>query len=438
MATVNISVNGAGMSGTVEYYEDTVNTTDNSSRAVVIWRVSKATGYSTTYGDGTPGNRALLKLTVNGVDYWSSTSLYVYAGSTVEVVRATPTIVHSGTGTASVSWSISGGIEGTSWTTSSGSGSFDLTDISRPPYTPNTPTYTTRSSGSTTISNMSTSASVPTSAPSIDYYRWYTYPNPGWTNGGGGWGYTDQAGTWSWSGFNTDTDYTTYAYAHNSEGFSPASSSTVMYAAPRFTGFSFPQGITGKAYSGTISGNNVSSYSVATGSLPPGLSISGSSIVGTPTTPGTYTFTLRATRAGVSTVDSTSQSIQIVAGGPWVKLSSAWLNKTVSNVSVTSNVATITTSAAHGITQLNQPITISGVTGQTWLNADWIVTSIPTTTTFTVAVVRANLASTAISGSVTSVWKRSEVRIITVGGASPSYIQGYMLRNTGSGWNNTA
>jgi DNA-binding beta-propeller fold protein YncE len=84
------------------------------------------------------------------------------------------------------------------------------------------------------------------------------------------------------------------------------------------TGDSLPAGTTGTSYSQAISTTNSQgtvTYSLASGTLPPGLSLG--SITGTPTTAGTYTFTVRATDAnGVigSFVDDQSYTITIAAG----------------------------------------------------------------------------------------------------------------------------
>lgn len=76
--------------------------------------------------------------------------------------------------------------------------------------------------------------------------------------------------------------------------------------------------------------------------------------------------------------------------------------KTVSNVAVTSNVATITTSAAHGFS-LGDIVTISGLT-HTALNGSWSITSLPSSTTFTFNVNTANVASVADSGPVGQIY----------------------------------
>jgi uncharacterized phage protein gp47/JayE len=66
----------------------------------------------------------------------------------------------------------------------------------------------------------------------------------------------------------------------------------------------------------------------------------------------------------------------------------------ISNKALTSNIATLTTSAAHTFT-VGQKVRITGV--DTVFNGDHIVLSTPTSTTFTFAKVNANVTSAAVS-----------------------------------------
>jgi hypothetical protein len=66
----------------------------------------------------------------------------------------------------------------------------------------------------------------------------------------------------------------------------------------------------------------------------------------------------------------------------------------ISNKALTSNVATLTTSAAHGLC-VGMQITISGVDAT--FNGEYRITGVPTTTTFTYAKTASNVASTAVS-----------------------------------------
>lgn len=67
----------------------------------------------------------------------------------------------------------------------------------------------------------------------------------------------------------------------------------------------------------------------------------------------------------------------------------------ISNKALTSNLATITTSAVHGITQVGTLVTISGV--DTVFDGTYNIHSIPTTSTFTFVKTNANVTSAAVS-----------------------------------------
>jgi hypothetical protein len=66
----------------------------------------------------------------------------------------------------------------------------------------------------------------------------------------------------------------------------------------------------------------------------------------------------------------------------------------ITNKALTSDVATLTTSAAHGLT-VGMTIVITGVDAT--FNGSYRITTVPTTTTFTYAKVASNVASTAVS-----------------------------------------
>jgi len=67
----------------------------------------------------------------------------------------------------------------------------------------------------------------------------------------------------------------------------------------------------------------------------------------------------------------------------------------ISNKAITTNLATITTNAAHGITQVGTIVTIQGVDATH--DGTYAIHSIPTTTTFTYVSTTATQASTAVS-----------------------------------------
>lgn len=70
---------------------------------------------------------------------------------------------------------------------------------------------------------------------------------------------------------------------------------------------------------------------------------------------------------------------------------------TVSNKALTSNVATITTSAAHGLF-VGDTVKITGV--DTTFNGTWTIATVPSTTTFTFTRTATNVTSAAATGSV--------------------------------------
>lgn len=73
--------------------------------------------------------------------------------------------------------------------------------------------------------------------------------------------------------------------------------------------------------------------------------------------------------------------------------------RTVSNKALTSNVATITTTATHGF-KVGQSVVVAGVDAT--FNGTYTIVATPSGTTFTYAKTAANVTSTASGGSVTS------------------------------------
>ena len=75
------------------------------------------------------------------------------------------------------------------------------------------------------------------------------------------------------------------------------------------------------------------------------------------------------------------------------------ITATVTNKALTSNVATLTTSAAHGLA-IGFEVVVTGVDAT--FNGTYTITSVPSTTTFTYAKTASNVASQAATGTVTS------------------------------------
>jgi hypothetical protein len=91
--------------------------------------------------------------------------------------------------------------------------------------------------------------------------------------------------------------------------------------------------------------------------------------------------------------ETTNESITIIGSLRGV------LTPTVSNKALTDNVATLTTSAAHGLLA-GDVVVVTGV--DSTFNGTFTILTVPTTTTLTYAKTATNVASTAGSGTITS------------------------------------
>jgi hypothetical protein len=115
--------------------------------------------------------------------------------------------------------------------------------------------------------------------------------------------------------FARSKDATNYAAgdAQRSAAISTAASTTVT--PPAITTTSLPSGSEGSAYSTTLSatGSGPITWSLQSGNLPTGLTLaSDGQIAGTPTTSGTFTFTVRA----VNSAGSDTKELSIVISPP--------------------------------------------------------------------------------------------------------------------------
>jgi hypothetical protein len=75
------------------------------------------------------------------------------------------------------------------------------------------------------------------------------------------------------------------------------------------------------------------------------------------------------------------------------------LTITITNVALTSNVATVTTKGPHGLS-VGDTVTVTAVTATSINGAGNVVTAVPSTTTFTYAKTTANVTSAADTGTV--------------------------------------
>jgi hypothetical protein len=82
----------------------------------------------------------------------------------------------------------------------------------------------------------------------------------------------------------------------------------------------------------SVASGPVVTYSIFSGSLPPGVSLNSSTgaITGTPTTAGTYNFAVRATNGSSETINTSTLTITVAAAGGYVKVwnGSSWANGT--------------------------------------------------------------------------------------------------------------
>jgi len=113
-----ISTNMAGsVTQTNGYWSTTQDAANNRSFLTAQYFVTKASGFSSTFGTGTFG------INVDGVPYQETKSITIPAGPSTTLVYTTTTITinHNSDGSRSVPISVFGGIPNTSWTTTTGS-----------------------------------------------------------------------------------------------------------------------------------------------------------------------------------------------------------------------------------------------------------------------------------------------------------------------------
>lgn len=120
--------------------------------------------------------------------------------------------------------------------------------------------------------------------------------------------------------------------------------------------------------------------------------------------PTATTFTFAITHANLST---TFDNGRATCPSP-VSVVSASVN----NVAVASNVATITTSAAHNF-PVGATVVITGLMNS-FLTGTWTIAAVPSTTTFTFAVLHADLTSISDSGTASSPIAASVISSIAV------------------------
>jgi hypothetical protein len=112
-------------------------------------------------------------------------------------------------------------------------------------------------------------------------------------------------------------------------------------------------------------------------------------------------------------------------------------SKTISNVARTSNIVTITTSAAHGYS-VGDSVTVTA-TSSTGVNGTVTIATVPTTTTFTYTKTGSDIPSTADTGTVTFLyttpsnqrWRFTQFGNVLIAANGGNKLQGYNV-NTSS------
>jgi hypothetical protein len=111
-------------------------------------------------------------------------------------------------------------------------------------------------------------------------------------------------------------------------------------------------------------------------------------------------------------------------------------SKTISNVAKTSQVVTITTSAAHGYS-IGDSVTVTAVTN-TAVNGTFTIDTVPTTTTFTYAQTGGNIGTTADTGTVTFAyvtptnqrWRFTQFGNVIIAANGGNRLQGFNLNSS--------
>ena len=108
--------------------------------------------------------------------------------------------------------------------------------------------------------------------------------------------------------------------ATNSAGYAEKEFSLMVVNKPTITTASLPNGTVNETYSQvlTATGYPQPIFSIDSGSLPTGLSLSGDTITGTPTALGTFTFTVKASNVGADVTKQLSITINSLATPPTI------------------------------------------------------------------------------------------------------------------------
>jgi hypothetical protein len=196
--------------------------------------------------------------------------------------------------------------------------------------------------------------------------------------------FTDNGnGTGTFGGTPPDGSEGTYPVTLTaSNGISPSATQTFTIAVtgipPAFVSESAPSSATsGQAYSYTYTatGDPAPTFTVASGSLPPGLTIAaGGTLSGTPTTAGTYTFTIQAANGSGTPAVSPAQTVTVAS--PAASADMQMILTGPASVAVNGT-------AVYGVAAKNLgPSTATNVTAVMTVPADMTVTTVPAGVTY--------------------------------------------------------
>jgi hypothetical protein len=105
--------------------------------------------------------------------------------------------------------------------------------------------------------------------------------------------------------------------------------------------------------------------------------------------------TLKRITLEVAICEPDPEFTEIIAGGT-ILTDGTTASRTITNKALTTNVATLTTSVAHGFA-VGNTVVVAGV--DSTFNGTYTITGVPTGTTFTYALVAANVVSAAATGT---------------------------------------
>jgi hypothetical protein len=131
--------------------------------------------------------------------------------------------------------------------------------------------------------------------------------------------------------------YSSYTFTIQGSGVNGTESNQVTIpaeavpvTAPSWTDNTLAEFRVGEEYSDSVSASGTSpTYSVSSGSLPAGITISGGALSGTPTTKGAYSFTITASNSAGSISASFSGTVGPPKGGVYVLVDNVWSDSTV-------------------------------------------------------------------------------------------------------------